>query len=263
MKLTSCLSSLLELSMAPIPCHINLPVKVCLLLALFSWGTDLVDATPITVPNSSFESPSSPASTSTNANLIPGWVFTVEGGSVYGTLGISSNFTTNGTSSGSSAAFINNDAVSVTDTISSAASLGTIAPLTEYTLTVAIGNVKQSDSSLYGNTGNLSFSLMGNGTVLATQRVNNGSVANGTFQDFTLTYNSPSTGSVIGENLTIQLATLPQSGSAYKGVFDNVTLGEVSLQPAVVPEPQTWALMVCGALVLLWRTRRQHALIHR
>jgi hypothetical protein len=232
-------------------------VAVRLILAIIVIASaPLAKATPITVPNGSFETPSSPTSSSTNPNLISGWVFNVKGGSVYGTMAISSNFNTAGASSGNDAVFINNDAVSVTDTISSAASLATIAPNTQYTLTLAIGNVKQSDSSLYGAPGNLSFSLLANGNVIATQRVNNGTVANGTFQDFTLTYDSPISGTAIGENLTIQLATLPQSGSAYKGAFDNVTLDEVSLDPPVVPEPQTWALLAAGMLILGWRVHR-------
>ncbi len=212
------------------------------------------NATPITVPNASFESPSSPAQTSSNSNVVSGWVFNVKGGSVYGTMAISSNFNSSGASSGYESAFINNDAVNVTDTITSAASLATITPLTDYTLTVAIGNVKQSDSSLYGTPGPVSFSLLANGVAFVTKTVSNGTVPNGTFEDFTLTFTTPSSGSIIGDNLTIQLATLPQQGSAYKAAFDNVTLDATVL---AVPEPQSWALLVSGGLALGWLMRRR------
>ena len=91
--------------------------------------------------------PSSPTQTSTNPNVVAGWVFNVKGGSAYGTSAISSNFNTAGSSVGNDYAFINNDWPDVTDTITSASSLGTIAPLTKFTLTLAIGNRKTSDSS--------------------------------------------------------------------------------------------------------------------
>jgi len=216
------------------------------------------NASPITVPNASFETPTSPTQTSTNPNVATGWVFNVKGGSAYGTAAITSNFTSAGASAGNEYAFINNDWPDVTDTITSAASLGTIAPLTTYTLTIALGNRKTSDTSLYGSPGNISFSLLANGVAFATKTVNNGSVSNGTFADFTLTYTTPSTSPLIRENLKIQLAALPEEGSAYQPSFDNVTLDATAL-PVVqsVPEPATWALLLSGLLTLFWVARRQ------
>jgi hypothetical protein len=219
----------------------------------------VANATPITVPNASFDSPSSPASSSTNSTIVPGWVFNVKGGSVFGTLALSSNFTSLGASSGNDAAFINNDWPNVTDTITSAVSLGTITPLTDYTLTLALGNVKQSDSSLYGSPGNVTFSLLANGVAFAAKTVNNGTVPNGTFEDFSLSFTTPASGSIIGDNLTIQLATLPEQGTAYKPAFDNVTLDATVQDPPVVPEASTWALLLSGLLTLLWRLRRHAA----
>jgi hypothetical protein len=211
------------------------------------------NATPITIPNASFETPTSPTQTSTNPNIVSGWVFNVKGGSAYGTEAISGHFSSAGASSGNDAAFINNDAVSVTDTISSAAALGTIAPLTKYTLTLAIGN--HNGTALYDNPGNVSFSLLANGVAFATQTVTNGTVPEGTFEDFTLTYTTPSSGSIIGENLTIQMAALPQTGNAFQPAFDNVTLDATSV--AVVPEPPTAALLISGGFALFWLMRRR------
>ena len=36
------------------------------------------NATPITIPNASFETPTSPTQTSTNPNIVSGWVFNVK-----------------------------------------------------------------------------------------------------------------------------------------------------------------------------------------
>jgi hypothetical protein len=210
------------------------------------------NATPITVPNASFESPSSPVESSTNSTLIPGWVFNVKDGSVFGTESIASSFASAGTSSGNNCAFINNDYPGVTDTITSAASLGTITGLTTYTLTLAIGN--RTGTGLYHDPGNVSFSLLANGVAFATKTVNNGTVSDGTFQDFTLTYTTPSSGSIVGENLEIQLATLPETGSAYQPGFDNVRLNATTMP---VPEPKTWVLLGIGALALCLIRRHQ------
>lgn len=194
--------------------------------------------------------------TSTNPNIVTGWVFNVNGGSAYGTEAISSNFASAGTSSGNNCAFINNDDPGVTDTITSAASLATITGQTEYTLTIAIGNPKPNDSSLYGSPGNVSFSLLANGVAFATKTVTNGTVPNGTFEDFTLTFTTPSSGSIIGENLEIQMAALPEQNSAYQPAFDNVRLDDTAVIVAV-PEPATWALLVFSAPALCWLMRRR------
>jgi hypothetical protein len=209
------------------------------------------NATPVTIPNASFESPSSPTGNSTNPNVLPGWVFN-DTHSVFGASSISSNFSSAGTSSGNNYAFVNNDYPGVTDTITSAASLATIAPLTTYTLTVAIGN--RNGTGLYDDPGNVSFSLLANGVAFATDTVTNGTVPNGTFEDFTLTYTTPGSGSIIGDSLEIQLAALPETGTAFQPAFDNIRLDATTM---VVPEPKTWALLLSGVLALCWLMRRK------
>jgi hypothetical protein len=206
--------------------------------------------TPIAVPNFSFESPTKPAQTSTNTGIAPGWVFDVKGGSKYGTMAIAPKFTSPGTSDGNNCAFINNDTLSATDTITSAASLGTITPMTQYTLTVAIGNVELPDSDLYGSPGNVEFSLLADGKAIASKEVGNGTVPNGTFEDFSLTYASPKSGSTIGDDLTIQLKSLEQVGGEYTAAFDNITLDGVSAAPVPEPHGRTLAMITFGALAL-------------
>ena len=214
------------------------------------------NATPVTITNASFESPSSPTSTSRNPTILPGWVFNVQGGSQYGTMTVhSSSFSSVGASTGNNYAYINNDYPNVTDTLTSAASLGQITADTAYTLTVAIGN--RTSGGLYNDPGNVSFSLLANGVAFATQTVSNGTVPNGTFDDFTLTYTTPDSGSIIGENLTIQLATLPEQSNAFQAAFDNVTLDETTIVAA--PEPATFILVVSGlALIAIAGLRRSN-----
>ena len=234
--------------------NLKSPIQKIILTAMAAMLSGLAaQAAPITVPNASFESPTSPTQSSTNPNILTGWIFNVKGGSYYGTEAISGNLSSAGASSGNNAAFINNDDPNVTDTITSSASLATIAPQTKYTLTLAVGNHK--GTGLYHDPGNVSFSLLANGVAFASQTVTNGTVPDGTFEDFTLTYTTPSTGSIIGENLTIQMASLPETGNAFQPAFDNVTLDATSV--AVVPEPPTAALLISGGFALFWLMRRR------
>jgi len=231
--------------------HFCLSSVAALVLLL---GTLGAQAFLIDVPNYSFELPNSPAATSTNPNVIPYWVFNVQGGSYYGSMAISSNFSSPGTSDGNDYAFINNDAVNVTDTLTSAQSLGPILPGMQYTLTVAIGN--RNGSGIYDDPGNVTLSLLANGQAFATETVPNGSVPNGTFEDFSLTYTTTSSSPIVGDNLEIQLGTQPITSGEYQPAFDNVRL---DLEE--VPEPQTCAMITLGALALgwmVWRLRDLH-----
>ena len=214
-------------------------------------------ATPITIPNASFENPTTP--TGGDGAPIAGWVFNSQSGNLYGTSLISQSFISEGAASGNNYAWMFNDVAGKTDTITSAASLGIIAPNTDYTLTVAVGNVAGSDSASNHFPGNVSFSLLANGIAFTTDTVPNGTVPDGTFEDFSLTFQTPSSGSIIGENLEIQLASLPTPGPGSGPAFDNVTLNATSI--AVAPEPSTCALLLGGLLTLWWLTRRRLALV--
>ena len=222
---------------------IFIAVSILATTAAFPLRAQTTVTTSIAVPNASFESPGSPVQTSKSPSILPGWVFNVQDNSEYGSMTFqSSNFSSAGAASGNDYAFINNDYPGVTDTLTSAASVATIAPLTTYTLSVAIGN--RTGTGLYDDPGNVSFSLLANGVVFATQEVPNGTVPNGTFEDFTLTYVTPASGSIIGDALTIQLATLPEQGSAFQAGFDNITLDETTIES--VPEPGSSLLFVAG-----------------
>jgi hypothetical protein len=215
---------------------------------LLAHGALSADADSISVPNASFESPTSPVQTSNSPSVLSGWVFDVQDGSEYGSMTFhSANFSSTGAATGNNYAFINNDYPGVTDTLTSAVSLATIAPLTTYTLTVAVGN--RNGTGLYDDPGNVSFSLLANGVAFATQEVTNVTVPNGTFEDFTLTYETPASSSIIGDDLTIQMATLPEEGSAFQAGFDNVTLDETTVEAA--PEPAAAVLLLLGGIALV------------
>jgi PEP-CTERM motif len=210
-------------------------------------------AKSINVPDASFENPTTP--TGGDGAPVPGWVFNSQSGNLDGTALINNSFKSEGAASGNNYAFMLNDVAGKTDTITSAASLGVIEPNTDYTLTVAIGNVAGSDSASNHSPGNVSFSLLANGTPFATETVPNGTVPDGTFQDFSLTFQTPGSGSIIGGSLEIQLASLPTSGPGFGPAFDNVTLDATSI--AVAPEPSTCSLLLGGFLILGWLLRRR------
>ena len=220
---------------------------------VFALGAAKADATPITVPNASFENPTTP--TGGDGAPIAGWMFNSQNGNLYGTSLIANSFTSEGAASGNNYAWMFNDVLGKTNTITSASSLGTIAANTKYTLTVAVGNVAGSDSASNHSPGNVAFSLLANGLAFATDTVPNGTVPDGTFKDFSLSFQTPSSGSIIGESLEIQLASLPTSSLGYGPAFDNVTLDATTI--AAAPEPPTWALLISGALILVLVSRRR------
>jgi len=226
-------------------------------LSLVCAGTT-AHATLINIPNASFESPSTYTGTGTTTGLIPGWTDNLGLGDGYGTETITSYFATAPpATSGNNFTALANYKLDTASTLTSAASLGTIAASTQYTLTVALGNVSAPDTIPYGSPGPVSFSLLSDGTPLATQVVPNGTIPNATFEDFTLTYDSPGSGSVIGENLTIQLEAMPQSTALYLAAFDNLTLDATPEESdlSTVPELSTSALLVSGGLLLSWLMR--------
>ncbi len=99
----------------------------------------------------------------------------------------------------------------------------------------------------------------GDGTPLATEMVPNGTIANATFEDFTLTYDSPSSGTPIGDDLTIQLEVMPQTQALYLAGFDNLTLDASPLNIVAAPEPRgLWlSLITLGALAICLVRRHQ------
>jgi hypothetical protein len=125
-------------------------------------------------------------------------------------------------------------------------------PLTNYTLTVGVGN--RNDT--YSQPGNISrFSLLAGGatgTVIATRDVDASTFPDLSFQDFSAT--GATTASPPSGNLTIRLevaSTGTPPGNADRGHYDNIRLDATA-----IPEPSALGALVGLAGLGLWRRRR-------
>jgi hypothetical protein len=214
----------------------------------------------ILVPNFSFESGSA-GNGGGDSVVIDDWV--ESGASYYGNnQSNASEFNNTGTTAnpaygafdGAQYAFFN-VAPGTSMTFTTAAPIVTsIAAGTTYTLSVALGNHNEDDSSNYGQPGNESFSLLADNIVIpgATFTLPNGTLGEGVTGDYSLTFTTTGANSIfVGQNLSIQLASNPNGvlnadGSAadIQSSFDNVQLSATA-----VPEPATWAMIFAGGLV--------------
>ena len=137
-----------------------------------------------------------------------------------------------------------------TSSITSSASLGTVAANMLYTLTVALGN--RSDN-LFFDTGTYTIDLLANGASVAEATLAGSAIPHGTFSDLSAVFTSPASGPLIGESLTIRLSATAGSNSD-EGIFDNVRL-----TASPVPEPATSIMIVGGMAALAWLRRRRRA----
>ena len=134
-----------------------------------------------------------------------------------------------------------------TSSLTTSASLGTVAANMLYTLTVALGN--RSDN-LFFDTGTYTIDLLANGVSVAEATRAGSTVTHGTFSDLSATFVSPASGPLIGESLTIRLSATAGSDSD-EAIFDNVRL-----MATPVPEPATTTMIVGGMSALAWLRRR-------
>jgi len=126
----------------------------------------------------------------------------------------------------------------------------TVQPSTTYTLTVAVGHALDVPSTDYH------LFLLGGSTGLASQDITGTSIAPGTFQDLTLTYTSPASGSVIGTNFVIGVRATNNGNVFAEGIFDNVRFDPVSA--VSTPEPAGAAVFIMlGSICVLRRRRRR------
>jgi hypothetical protein len=104
-------------------------LKITAAAASFIFGSFAAVAVPINVPNASFETPGNPITSTSNDNLVQGWVFSTSNADLFGTAALYLNFQGTGAADGSRYAFIDNSG-KTQETITSASSLGVITPLT-------------------------------------------------------------------------------------------------------------------------------------
>lgn len=199
-------------------------------------------ATPITISNQSFEANglgdglfTSNSATSWTSVANTWGVFNSVNNNFTGTTG--SPGTLPGTATGTHYAYLNSGSSAFGQILSD-----NLAPNTQYTLTVAIGNNKVEAD------GEVRFSLFANSVELAGLTVNATSlVTTDTFQDFSFIYTTGP--SVTAFPLEIRFAKI----SGGQNAVDNVRLDGVA-----VPEPISLAMWLFGALgmILVARNRR-------
>jgi len=236
--------------------HSNVLAVAALIGGISLLGRSNAAAASIVVPNFSFEAPD--AADGQNASPGPtGWLTVNAGGfdpidSKYpGTTGDNAN-TLGVLPHGGQAGFVFANGT-MGGSLTTAASLLTIANNTTYTLTAAVGQ-----EALTGAGGRAGFSagielLAGGVTIPAGSRFGI-TVVPGTFQDFSVSFTTGANDPLAGQALTVRLS---QAGAA-ANQFPAPSFDNVRLDATVVPEPTAVALLGACGLGLLARRRRVH-----
>ena len=118
-----------------------------------------------------------------------------------------------------------------------------IVPDTTYTLTVAAGHALNVPAPTYAV-----YFTAADGTLLNQVSLSGSLVPAGSFEDLTLTYVSPGSGSVIGQDMVINLRFTNLDQVFEEGQFDNVRLD-------AAPEPGSLAI-IGGVFAVLLMLRR-------
>ena len=212
----------------------------------------------ITVPNFSFESPALPNSANNNGGngdttSIANWTIAAPSGNTnngvyHPSAGFAHANPLPTPAEGNQVAYLVPGAGN-TSSITTSASLGTVAANMLYTLTVALGN---RNDSLFFDTGTYTINLLANGVSVAQATRAGNTVPHGGFSDLSAVFTSPASGPVIGESLTIRLSA--SAGSANdEAIFDNVRL-----TASAVPEPAISTMIIGGmAALVCWRGQRR------
>ncbi len=207
--------------------------------------------TNITVPNFSFEDGTTNNGAFPYGGLPNNYTFVGAGSFADpGAQGVNaSNFPNQNTPGGGTGApdgtnvlFINTMGAS-TGTITTAASLTTIAADTSYELTIAVGNPEGSGD--FDQPGTAVISLLANGAVIPSATLSiagETTIPDGSFEDFSVTLDAATAATLVGDDLTASIETIG-NGNNVQGDFDNVRL------TATVPEPSAWAAMIFGGAV--------------
>jgi hypothetical protein len=114
----------------------------------------------------------------------------------------------------------------------------TIKANTRYTMTVDVGGYQFQ--SPFGFDFGLIAGDFGAGSFILSSLMGGG-LTGGSFHTRTLVFETGAQGPAIGKQLSIAL------GASGSGIgYDNIRLEATQLAPGAVPEPATWAMMICG-----------------
>ena len=231
-----------------------------LLLMGLSLGPTLapVHATPIVVPNFSFESPA--VADGGFSLTIASWNISGFGAhqeGVYNPDNAGFPGATGGNlpapALGPQNAFLN---ASGDSSMTTASGLATILPLTTYTLTIAIG-VRLDYPTVDPALGTFTISLLANGGDISlfypssSLTVSASAIPRGTFVDYTASFTTGIGDSTIGQSVSPSI----------RYINSNVTPGGISvdnvrLDASTVPEPTAGVLLLAGSLLAMNRRKR-------
>lgn len=233
-------------------------------MAVFGMAVATTQAQSITVPDSSFETPSETGTYQDNSGITAGsaipntgnaWYYLggfTAAGSPVGVQDVSANgFTAGANPDGTQDGYVNVGAWMGSGALTS------IAANTTYTLTVAEGNRGGGFAQTGGFTIALAYgSAVGTGLTNAANWGSSlhvsyaNSPAVGTFADFQTSFSTGSSGPSIGQSLFVLLGSDVVSGNNPID-YDNVRLTAVA-----VPEPASFSLAMLGGLAALGLGRR-------
>jgi len=205
------------------------------------------DASPVTVPNFSFESPALSPGTNNSGNngnttAIPGWTILGDSAGVFfpnGNGGLGDPLPA--PADGSQYAFLEAPNNSSPTSITTTAPVGIVDANTIYTLTTAIGH-RDTGSR---RPDNYLIELLVDGVPVASNSLlqAHANIPASTFMDLSASFTSPLSGGPVGGALGIRLSHSTDDGTFRQGAFDNVRLDVTS---AVIPEPcalLVWSLL--------------------
>jgi len=196
----------------------------------------LASAQPISISNPSFESqPLGPGSFFYSPTQIDGWTSTATGGADRGV------WNTVAAGKDGENIFFAYGANAIAQQLTA-----TLQPNTVYSMDYLIGRTGgliTGTVELWAG-GTVANGVVTGGTLLQSQAE---TLSSSSMSARTLTYTSPTSGSTIGQLLTIRLAGAPATGSTYVS-FDHIRL-------AAVPEPATLSVLALGVAALMRRRK--------
>ncbi len=227
--------------------------------AISTPGTSYGAPVPITVPNNSFEldqqtgyivpqnwnfttAISTPSGDAANSNTAVQYVNSATNNPV---TGITGSYYWDPNDFGEQSAPFGSEIA----TLTTAASLGTFAANSQYTLTVALG--APNDNALSSKA--IGFQLLANGVVVASfvaPTTGPGALVQGNgMSDFSLTYSTVGQPQIVGQNITVALVYTYTGQYGRDAYFDNVRLTQAQAGATQAPTTTALSISPTGTLV--------------